>query len=129
MSNTVKTILELIAFAVIILIFYNVAKTLVLSKIKANKWIVLISAILVFILSSVIPVLLKLQLQGTIFQIIFAAIFIFLFLWYLDLAGFNKKYENNNNTYSWNKKNKKNDIVIKPKAKPNRVKNLNRDNK
>jgi hypothetical protein len=51
--------------------------------------------------------------------------FVILFLWFMDLMGFmkNRNVSKTNTTSSNGKKDKKNDVVMRPKAKPNRVKN------
>lgn len=97
-----------VVFAVIMLVAYNLLNVFIFSKIKANKWIVLAAAVLTFFL----PALLRINLQGkTIISIIQSGIFVILFLWFMDLSGFGGQ-----------RRNKKEKTIIKPKAKPNRVK-------
>jgi len=94
-----------------------VLKTFVLDKIKINKWIILGIAFAVFIIPPVafpgLPVIVR--------NYVIPGIFVILFLWFLDLSGFMKNM--NTPSYGGKKKNKKDNIIIKPKAKPNRVKN------
>jgi hypothetical protein len=94
----------ILGFALVILLIFNVFKIYVLSKININKWIVLLAAVVVFF----IPAFLGYNLQGPV-AFLQSGVFMFLFLWFMELSGFNKRRE------------KKNKIVIKPKAKPNRV--------
>lgn len=109
-------ILEIIAFAIIILFVYNLLKIYVLSKININKWIVLACAIATLLISPVLEVN-GIKITGTFWQYIPTAIFAIFFLWFMDIVN-NRRYE---------AKDKKNKVVIKPKAKPNRVKNNKKD--
>lgn len=104
--------LQMIGFAIVILVIYNLLKIYVFSKIKVNKWIVLTSAVIIFM----VPIILPLNLPWNLWTYIPSGIFVILLLWFMDLSGFSgrSRYEN---------KNKKNEIVMKPKAKPNRIKN------
>jgi len=116
MPNGVKFFLELMGFAIVVIIIYNLASKYVLSKIKINKWILLTISVLVFILSSVYP------LPG-IWSFLPSGIFVILLLWFFDLQGWgarNRMEKRMEKKYA-----KKNDVIIKPKAKPNRVKNKN----
>ena len=61
-------------------------------------------------------------------------IFVMFALWFMDLSGFMKKRNISNSKTNYTntnyKKDKKNDIVMRPKAKPNRAKNnTNNENK
>lgn len=120
-----KTLLPMVLFAVVILVIYNVAKPYLLSKIKINKWIVLVLAILSLFLPNIIMAQSGINPQSNKFLVwVPSGFFILFFLWFMDISGFgNKGFKNN--TASFDKKNNKKDVVIKPKAKPNRVKNKN----
>lgn len=113
MSSGVKYFLELLGFAIVVIVLYNLARKYVLSKIKVNKWVVLSIAVLVFLS----PILLSGVIPNTgIWTFVPSGIFVILLLWFMDLSGWGAaKYRKNLE--------KKNDVVIKPKAKPNRVKN------
>lgn len=123
-------LLLMLAFAIIILIVYNVLKLYVLSKIKINKWIVFILAVIVLLLPTIVANL-GVQLPKNLWwQYITSGIFMILFLWFMDLSGWiNRKKPDSKNSSSsgtyigYGKKDNKKDVVIKPKAKPNRVKN------
>jgi membrane-associated PAP2 superfamily phosphatase len=109
-----KTLLLLIVFTIAILVAYNLLRKYMLSKIKANKWVVLVVAAIVFFIP-IISMFTRIDLPWNIIQYISSAIVIILLLWFMDLAGFSRRrYETVN---------KKNEIIMKPKAKPNRVKN------
>jgi len=111
MPTWLITGIELIGFAIFILVFYNLLKVYVTPRIKVNKWIVLILAAIIFM----IPIFTGLPLP---WNIIPSGITAILLLWFMDLSGFGgRRYE---------KKNKKSEIIMKPKAKPNRVKNNNK---
>lgn len=118
MPGWLKFTLQIVAFAAIILVVYNVLKKYVLSKIKASKWVILISALLVFFLPTLIIALTKNVPNQMVISYIQMPIFVILFLWFMDLMGLGTTRNIA----------KKNDIVIRPKAKPNRVKN-NEDKK
>ena len=101
-----------IIFAVVLAAFY-VLRKFVFSKLKISKWIPL--AIAILLLAG--QFLLKIQngLQG----VVFTALTLLFFMWFLDL--------NQGGGPVATKKQKQ--IEIRPKAKPNRVKNLNKEKK
>lgn len=103
-------ILQIILLAVVIFGGFSVLSRYVFNKVKVNKWIILAAAIIIFLIPMFIP------MNQWIMLIISAAATI-LFLWFLDIIR---------NGYPKLKKDKK--VVIKPKAKPNRVKH-NKDSK
>lgn len=112
-------IMILIAIAAILfsLIGYSFLNIYVLRKFKPNKWIVLASAIVMFVCPVVINATTK--TQNLIVNLVFSVICFILFLWFFDLFQYGK-----------NKKNvKQKEIKIKPKAKPNRAKQLNNEKK
>jgi hypothetical protein len=115
------TILSIVAFSIIVLVLYNVLKSYVLYNINISKWIVLLSAVTIFI----VPMLIWPNMPRFIANYIIPGIFVVLFLWFMDLSGFMKKrnISKTNSTSTYTKKDKKNDVVIRPKAKPNRIKN------
>ena len=122
MPGWLKFILEVIVFAIIILTVYNVLKKYVLSKVKANKWVILVIVLLVFTFPYTFYVVTKKQLTTAIINYVQMPVFVIFFLWFMDLIGFGA-------TRNVNRKDDKDNIVIKPKAKPNRVKNNNCDKK
>ncbi|MCM0646970.1 hypothetical protein NBE98_01105 [Clostridium swellfunianum] len=121
----VKLLVQMLLFAVIVLVVYNVLKYYVLSKIKINKWIVFAVAVIVLILPNILVGALKLNIQNNVFWIYGpSSLFIVLFLWFIDLSGWNKRANSSKATTSgFGKKSNKKDVIIRPKAKPNRVKN------
>ena len=118
-------ILSMVAFAIVVLVIYNVLKIYVLNKVKINKWIVLVASLILFMG----PMLIWPTMPKYVANYIVPGIFVILFLWFMDLSGFMKRNSRNssktktNYTNTSTKKDKKDDIVIRPKAKPNRVKN------
>lgn len=113
----------IILFSVIVLVIFQLLKKFVLSKIKVNKWIVLAIGILFFLL----PPLFISNLPPVVVNFVLPGIFVIFFLWFLELTGFMKKVEKKTEETTYKKisavKKKKADIEIRPKAKPNRVKN------
>lgn len=119
------TILSIVAFSIIVLVIYNVLKAYVLEKVKVNKWAVLALAVVLFI----VPMVIWPNMPKYVSNYIIPGIFVVLFLWFMDLSGFmknkntSKQNSKTNITSSNSKKDKKKEVVIRPKAKPNRVKN------
>ncbi|HBC95811.1 MAG TPA: hypothetical protein DC034_03315 [Clostridium sp.] len=107
-----NVLLQIIFIAIIFLVVYNFLKSHVLCKLNPNKWLILALSIASFILPPAVAASFRYNMNGTVWQYIFAAAFLIFFLWFLDL--------NSGAIYSKSKKNKK-DIKIRPKAKPNRV--------
>lgn len=114
-------ILKIIVGSIAMLGLYNVLKIYVLPKMKVSKWIVLAAAIVVFI----VPMLIWPNMHVVVSNYVIPGIVVILLLWFMDLSGIIKKRNvpKTNNTTTSNKKDNKKDVVIRPKAKPNRVKN------
>lgn len=104
--------LMLLAFTLVIIIGYNLLKIFVLSKYKPNKWIIF--AIALAILTGSNPAKLG---YNTIPGLAVSAVFAIFVLWFVDLFK-------DDRLEMKNVKGKK-DIKMRPKAKPNRVKNNN----
>jgi hypothetical protein len=121
-----KLFAQMLLFSVIVLGVYTALKRYVLAKIKISKWIVFAVAIVVLILPNILVGALQLNIQNNLFWVYGpSSIFIILFLWFVDLSGWNRRGKSSNTTpvATFGKKNNKKDVVIRPKAKPNRVKN------
>ena len=116
----------ILLFSVIVFILYQGLKKFVFDKIKINKWIVLAIGIVCFM----VPPLFLPQMPVIVSNFVLPGCFVIFFLWFLDLTGFMKKVEKKAEKTTYNtmskRKNKKDDIQIRPKAKPNRVKNNNK---
>ncbi|WP_017417180.1 hypothetical protein [Clostridium tunisiense] len=109
-------VLSIVVFAFGVLLIYQLLKPLVLDKIRINKWIILAAALIEFIVPSIIwP-----TMPNIFVKYIVPGVFVILFLWFLDLSGYIKK--NQQRVASYKKNKNKSNVVIKPKAKPNRVK-------
>lgn len=106
---------KLLVFSFVVIIAYNLLKVFVLSKYKPNKWVIF--AIAIAILTT--PSMLKPGFNTTTGGMIVSGVFVVLILWFMDLF----------NDDRLTGKDKKNDVKIKPKAKPNRTKNKDNDNK
>ena len=91
--STFITILSIVAFSIVVLVVYNVLKTYVLYKIKINKWIVLGLAMVLFM----VPMLIWPNMPKYVANYVIPGIFVFLFLWFMDLSGFIKKKNVSNN--------------------------------
>ena len=111
---SMKSFLELMGFAIVVIIIYNLASKYVLPKVKINKWILLTVAILVFVLGSLYPL-------PAIWNLLPSGVFVILLLWFFDLQGWGAR--NRMEKRMEKKFAKKNAVIMKPKAKPNRVKN------
>lgn len=116
MPSWLNIALQVLVMTVLVVIFYRLLKSYVLCRIHPNKWIILALSIVAFFLPPVVSAYFKYNLNGTILQYISSAVFLILFLWFVDLRNVN--VNKNSNKYS-----KDNDIKIRPKAKPNRVRN------
>ena len=110
--------LKILVFALIVLVVFNALNIFVFSKIKVNKWIVLGGILLTVVVSPILLVY-KIDINGTLWQYLLGAVFGILFLWFLDLSGFRKSKGSKSAK-------KQPEIVIRSKAKPNRVKNKNK---
>lgn len=109
-------------FAIITLVIYYALKAYVLPKIKVNKWVLLGISIATLI----IPGFVQVNLPYNLWVYISSGLFVILFLWFLDVSGYSQRFEKKR----VNKISKKDDIIIRPKAKPNRVKgNISNSNK
>jgi hypothetical protein len=79
--------LQVAFFAIIILVVYKQIKEKVLYKYNPNKWMILGLSGLVFL----IPILIKeysgYDMSGTVWQYVDSAVFIVLFLWFVDLSN------------------------------------------
>ena len=121
--NIAIQILGMIAFSIVVFIIYYGLKTYLLSKIKISKWIVLAIAIVFFIA----PVIVWPTMPVFVARYVIPGVFVIFALWFMDLSGFMKRRPNSNSKSNYSntnyKKDKKNDVVMRPKAKPNRVKN------
>jgi CDP-diglyceride synthetase len=124
-------LLQIVVFAAVILVVYNVLKIYLFPKVKVNKWIVLALGIVTFFLPSVLAsVTGNTFAEDSWFMLGTSGLFMIFFLWFMDLSGFSRKgktsTKNNKTSVSgFERKKGEKDIVIKPKAKPNRVKNKN----
>lgn len=90
--------LQVAFFAIIILVVYKQIKERLLYKYNPNKWILLAASGIIFL----IPILLKeyynLDISKSLWQYVDSAIFVVLFLWFVDVAnGSMKKFGENKN--------------------------------
>lgn len=100
----------IVMFAIIFGIFL-LCKKYVFPRVNINKWILLAIAIILLLLQMFG------KIDSTAWNIISTPIIVLSFLWFMDLQQ------------TGGPKKKEKQIVIKPKAKPNRVKNANKKSK
>lgn len=108
--NVLSTILFYVGMLIIILALYAACRLYVFSKVRINKWIPLAIAIILFCCQLFLK-----GINGYLNGAITIATVLFL-LWFMEIQQ------------TGGPKKKEKPIVIKPKAKPNRVKN-NKKNK
>lgn len=109
--NILWTVLYLLAAVAITLGLAAVGRKYVFTKIRINKWIVLGIAVILFIAQ------VFLGNKTMLNQFLFMIPTLWFFLWFMELQT----------GVAIKEKEKK--IVIRPKAKPNRAKHLNKDKK
>jgi len=100
----VTTILSFLLMLAIIIAVYLLSKRYIFSKVRINKWIPLSIAIVLFLIQILLGATNR---YITTVVSVFAVSF---FLWFMDI------------TQTGGPKKKEKQIIIKPKAKPNRVK-------
>lgn len=112
MQQIIISVLIFILFAAVVIAVFSLLNKFVFNKVSINKWILLVAAIMLFTI--------QLVLRPTNMWINYgiSALSVILFLWFLNI-----------HQYGVSKKEKEKKIVIKPKAKPNRVKNMNNNKK
>ncbi len=107
--NVLSTILFYVIMLVVILALYAGCRLYVFNKIRINKWIPLAISIILFCCQLFIK-----GINGYLNATITVATVLFL-LWFMEIQQ------------TGGPKKKEKPIVIKPKAKPNRVKNNKKD--
>ncbi|WP_300350255.1 hypothetical protein [Clostridium sp.] len=107
MLGVLISILQLILVVVLVFGGFSLLSRYVFNRVRVNKWIILAAAIIIFLIPMFVP-------MNTWIMLIVSAISVMLLFWFFDVQR---------NGYPKVKKDKK--IVIKPKAKPNRVKHNN----
>jgi hypothetical protein len=91
MSTWLTVLLQVAFFAVIMFVVYKQLKERVLYKYNPNKWIVLAASGVVFFLPMLISQMFKYNVTGTLWQYLDSAVFIVLFLWFVDIQNGNIK--------------------------------------
>lgn len=91
MSTWLTVLLQVAFFAVIMFVVYKQLKERVLYKYNPNKWIVLAASGVVFFLPMLISQVFKYNVTGTLWQYLDSAVFIVLFLWFVDIQNGNIK--------------------------------------
>lgn len=110
--------LQIILLTVFVLIIFNVLKIFILPKVKINKWIVLALGFLTILIPVIIGSILKIDISGKFSGLLISSLSIIFFLWFIDLMGWTSTP-----FFKKTKESKiESKIVIRPKAKPNRIK-------
>lgn len=117
--NWVRLILLLTVFAIAALAIFYLLNRYVLSKIKVNKWVIFGASMIMLILPSILTPITK----NFIWQYICSFLFVILFLWFLESSKLGRMNSNVSNYAAIKANRGKKDVKIRPKAKPNRVKN------
>ncbi|AWZ49224.1 hypothetical protein [Hathewaya limosa] len=117
----VKIILMALLVVFTGLLLFGVLTQTVFKKFKVNKWIIL----LITIVAILLPPFFRISYnKGFLGLFVFPVIYIVLVLWFLQTSGLlNSKDQREK------EKKKQQQEVIRPKAKPNRVKNNKKTNK
>ena len=89
MSTWLTVLLQVAFFAIIMFVVYKQLKERLLYKFNPNKWVVLIAAGVVFFLPMIITQLIKFNTNGSFWQYLDSAVFICLFLWFVDISNGN----------------------------------------
>lgn len=126
MSTWLIVLLQVAFFAVIMFVVYKQLKERLLYKYNPNKWVVLIAAGVVFFLPMLITQMLKYDLNGSFWQYLDSAIFIVLFLWFVDISNGNIKRMLDKRAEETAAAEKK---KLKAAAPANKNKNKNRDSR
>ena len=108
-----KIFIPMLLMVIVVLLLYNTLRVYVLYKVNINKWIILALAAVAFLVPNI---LWPKQVQEAPWQYLQTGVFLTLFLWFADVSGLSRK-----SLEAKNKKNNKNNTVIRSKAKPSRV--------
>ena len=91
MSTWLTVLLQVAFFAIIMFVVYKQLKERLLYKFNPNKWVVLIAAGVVFFIPMIITQLFKFNTNNSFWQYLDSAVFICLFLWFVDISNGNIK--------------------------------------
>lgn len=114
MANFLVALLYMVIMVVVILAIMFLGRKFIFSKVRINKYIPLGIAVVAFLAQLIISLSGVNMMWLTMLLSIIAVTF---FLWFMDIVT------------TGGPKKKEKEIVIRPKAKPNRVKHLNKNNK
>ena len=114
MANFLVALLYMVIMVVVILAIMFLGRKFIFSKVRINKYIPLGIAVVAFLAQLIISVSGVIMMWFTMLLSIIALTF---FLWFMDIVT------------TGGPKKKEKEIVIRPKAKPKRVKHLNKNNK
>ncbi|MFA6940482.1 MAG: hypothetical protein WCQ54_05790 [Clostridiaceae bacterium] len=105
---------EILLAVFILIVGYNYLSKYLFSKLKVNKWLVLAMGVLFYFIPTILTYF-GINIFNSYYSFIFSIICGIFLLWFFDLQGWTKRTVREREA-------KKNDITIRPKAKPNRVK-------
>ena len=89
MSTWLTVLLQVAFFAIIMFVVYKQLKERLLYKFNPNKWVVLIAAGVVFFLPMIMTQLFKFNTNNSFWQYLDSAVFICLFLLFVDISNGN----------------------------------------
>ncbi|AGK98048.1 amino acid permease [Clostridium pasteurianum] len=116
-----NTMIPVIILIVILLAAYNMLKVFVFDKIRAVKWAKWVVLVITILLGALNAYAMNKFGETSWQYYICMGLFVIALFTFFDLLGFGKKRTDS-------KYNKKDDVVIRPKAKPNRVKDKSKNN-
>ena len=114
--STVLMILAIIFVGIGSVAIYGMLSNAYLSKLNVNKWIILV----IVLITLLIPAWVDYLTGSTIAMILSQTFFLISVLWFVDESGLTSKYTKK----LARRRRLKNDVEIRPKAKPNRVKHM-----
>jgi chromate transport protein ChrA len=106
MANVIWNVLYIVIAVVVMMLIMSLGRKYVFSKFRVNKWILLVITIVFFVVQIVF------KPQNLWISLLLSLITVWFFLWFMDVQSNGRPNA------------RENKIVIRPKAKPNRVKHL-----
>ncbi len=111
-----KWLLYFVVLFLVMMVVSFFGRKYVFSKIRINKFIPLTISIVLLLIQMFLPTIMGKAVNIWITMVL-AILAVTFFIWFMDIQT------------TGGPKKKEKEIVIRPKAKPNRVKHLNKDNK
>lgn len=119
MPAWLQFMIQIILLTIVVFFVYSVLKRYVFSRFKVNKWIIICIAVIALVFPFVLQLIIGVKINSTL-TYISSGVYVIIFLWLFDTLGWGPKVAPPKSP-----NNKKDNIVIRSKAKPNRLKNTN----